>query len=592
MKAFPTLLIVAGILFVHDSAFAMGGTGATCNPSTPNWGSCTLAPVPFAASVTKTINVPGGHWKAPYEATQNNTHYILQGDVSADSVGFLVKASYVIIDLNGYTITYNQISPGEGVAMGAYNKTYVAVRNGSLIQGAAMSEGSQYGLGNNPVGIWNSKSDWKFSANNPHIANLYVKYGGRDVGGIAWSGNNGLFEQNTVEDTYEFGTLKNRMQGSGAISGAKAADTNRNIFRYNTIINTRKNGISPGNNSEVYGNHITIRSISTNSVGIGYYAGQNVKVHDNTIIGTGEHPIGIMTGGGDGANNWEIYNNLITVETTALGEEYGKKFLADKTKIYETNSAAGIRVTWGGDNIHFYNNEITIVTGYGKVGVYSPTGEPAFLDAGGKGMFIGAYAGESSTYENNKISVTGDGTYTYGVTCSHSFSDGMFVLNNTITSSQYNIVIGDNYGACNNYPLFQGNILIKSGSNPKYQTIANTYNSTDGNAQARFVDNIYQNGASQETIALRPQEKGVTDVYFGSVIKNTQRYDYRLHDNTGQSTTLLREDFSPPITLNYAKPILGVEKPQDAPKIIRITSTEPLLPESPWLLTHLSTVLR
>lgn len=572
MKINEVLLTVIATLMFHSSAFAMGGSGATCNPSTPNWGSCTLAPVPFQALVTKTINIPGGTYTTPFQANQANTRYVLQGDMTADAAGIVIGASYVIIDLNGHTITYNQVNPGEGVTIGPYNLHDVAVRNGSIIQGAAKSEGDLYGRGNNPVSTYNTINQGSRSAGNFHVANLYVRYGGKDVGGIIIATTNGLFEQNTIEDTYEFGTLKNRHQGVEALTGAKNTTSEQHIYRYNTIVNTRQRGIVTGNNSEVYGNHITIRSIATNSNGIGMYAGQGLKIHDNTIIGRGEHPVGIGAGGGSGSDNYEVYNNLIDLQITALGEEYGSSYANDPTATYMGNAASGIRVTWGGDKLNFYNNQITIKTNARYEGTYSPTGAKAYINGGGKGLFIGAYEGETSTFSGNTITVTGDGAYTYGVTCSYSFSDGMFVVNNIITSSQYNIVVGDDYGACNAYPLFQGNTLIKSGALEGYKTITSTYNETDRNSQARFVDNVYQNGASESSIALKPSGSGLTDIYFGNAVSNEYRYSYRLHDNNGVSSTLLREDFEPTITLSYRYPGQVLPLPFSAPVIKSINA--------------------
>lgn len=554
MKTFPALFTVAAILLVHGSAFAIGGNGATCNPSTPNWGSCELTPVPFESSVTKTINIPGGNHSTPFQATQANTRYILQGNMTADGTAIEVKANYVVIDLNGYTITYNQVSAGEGVATGAWNLHHIAVRNGAIIQGAAMSEGDQYGRGNNPVTTYSTTAGVSRSAANVYIGNLYVRYGGRDVGGVIWAGSNGLYEQNTIEDTYEFGTLKNRHQGIEALTGSKGSKYINNTYRNNTIINSRQRGITTGNSAEVYGNHIGLRTIATNAAGVYEFEGQNIIIHDNTIIGRGEHPIGIMAGGGVGAKNYEIYNNIIDLQTTALGEEYGSSYNNDRSATYTSNSAAGFRVTWGGDNINFYNNQITIATDDRYTGTYSPTGSTAYINGGGKGLFIGIRAGETSTFSGNIISVIGDGSYTYGVTCSYNFSDGLFVLNNSITSNMYNIVIGDDYGACNGYPLFQGNNLIKTGTSIGYRTINNTYNDVDRHAQARFVDNSYQNGASETNISLRPHNVGLTDLYFGTASNSEYKYLYRLHDNNGTSTSLIRDEFNPAVSLGYRYP--------------------------------------
>lgn len=549
-------------IFAATDVFALGGAGATCNPSTPGWGTCPLDPVPFEASITQTIQVPGGNYDTPYQAGQANTRYVLQGDIMANGTAIEVKANWVIVDLNGHTITYNQTVPGEGVTIGSYNLHHIAVRNGSILQGAAMSEGDQYGRGNNPVSTYNTILGGNRSVNNLHISHLYVRLGGRDVGGIICAGDNGLYEQNTIEDTFEFGTLKNRHQGTEALTGSKGINANGNVYRNNTIIHSRHKGIVTGNNAEVYGNHISLRSIATNANGVSFYQGQNITIRDNTIIGRGEHPIGIGVGGGSGAKNYQIFNNLIDVMITALGEEYGGQYDNNPNATYIGNSASGIRVTWGGDNINVFDNQITAHTHTRYEGTYSPTGAAAFIDGGGKGLFIGAYPGESSTFSNNTISVTGDGTYTYGVTCSHSFSDGLFVIGNTITSSLYNIVVGDDYGPSNGFPLFQGNILIKSGSSDAYRTLISTYNGGNTsdfgqtrNSTARFIDNQYQNGASETPFPLLPGNGGITDVYFGTYSEaNGYLYSKRLHDNNNNSSTLITDTFDPMIRLDYRHP--------------------------------------
>lgn len=550
-KSKITVVLFLLLLLTSAPAYPLGGNGATCNPSTANWGSCTLAPVPFQGSITNTINVPGGNYSTPYQANQANTKYVLQGDITAANIGIVVSANYVIVDLNGYTITYNQSAAGEGVTIGEYNLHHISVRNGSIIQGGAMSEGDLYGQGNNPVGSYNTSIAWVRPASNMHVANLYVRYGGRDVSGISCSGADGLYEQNTVEDTYQFGTLKDRHQGIDALSVSKNTNSTGNIIRYNSIINARQRGIETGSNSEVYGNHVTIRSIATNSVGITHYAANNVSVHDNTVIGRGEHPIGVGIVQG---TNWNVYNNLIDLQTTALGEEYGSAYLADPSQTYISNRSAGFRTTWGGDKNYIHDNTITITTSARYVGTYSPTGDVAYVNGGGKGIFAGLAANQTTLIANNTISVVGDGTYTIGMACSYNFSDGLFFINNKVTSNQNNIVIGDDYGTCDNYPLFKGNTLIKTGSFAGYATVANTYNDTGANSQVRFVDNVYQGGASEASISLMPASAGLTDVYFGSVLDGTHLYSYRLHDNNGASTALIRDDFDPAISLAYRYP--------------------------------------
>lgn len=544
------LAFLAFSLSTVSSSNAAGGNGATCNPSVTSWPGCALADVPIRESIKNTIHIPSGNYESPYIADVSNTEYILLGDMTADGTAITVKGNYVVINLNGYKITYNNTIPGEGVNIGDWNKHHIAIVNGSIIQGAAMSEGDQYGRGNNPVSTYNTELSGKRSASNMHIANLYVTYGGRDVGGIIISGVDELVEQNTVEDTYEFGTLKNRHQGIDAIGSG----TTIGVVRNNTVINSRQRGIQVGSNSIVYGNHITTRSIATNAYGIFGYAKQNVKVYHNTILARGEHALGIGFAS-DGTNNIEIYGNYIDAMTTAIGNEYGGNPACFNDATPCGHFAVGFRTTWGGNNIDFHHNEIHISTDSAYRGTYSVNGSPVVVDAKGRGLMVGIKEGEEAVFSYNTIEVLDkDGTgKAYGIACTSNYSDGLFIIGNSVTSNITHLALGDDYSNCEGYPLFQGNTFIKENDFDDYSTISNQlsgYHNTTG----RIVDNIYQSGTSVESINFHPSGAGSVSVYFGAVIDGSYQYSYRLHDNSGTSTTLLREEYEPVLTLEYAVP--------------------------------------
>lgn len=487
---------------------------------------------------SKIIRIPGGHYSSPYVISTPNTEYILDGDITADSTAISIKASKVIVNLNGKTITYNQISPGDGVAIGAWNKTDIAIINGSIIQGAAMSEGDQYGIGNNPV------RTSPFSVDRLQVAKLHVKYGGRDVGGIIAAATNSIFEENTIEDTWSVGTLKNRHQGITALTGTKnVAGARYNIYRDNNIINCRQSGLGMGSNSIAYGNKITINSMATNSNGIS--GGSSCVVYNNTIIGRGEHPIGIAFSGMGkplALHNVDIYNNHIDVQTTRLGAEYGGSFVPATDKIYEGNRAVGFRTTWGGHGIKFHDNIIIAHSDSDYHGTYSPTGEPARLRAKARGLMLMLLAGETAEFYNNTITVldkdgTGEaeavavGGYSTGYGGDNS---GLVIRGNTITSNLMNVALGDAYGAAPGWPLFIQNTFIKADNFPTYSTIGagvGGYSVGTG----KLVSNKYENGASQENLKLffgghaYDRNSGLSwkSILFGRVMRATVR------DNVG-----------------------------------------------------------
>ena len=561
-KMIRIISITALLLFLPASTWSFGGEGANCNPSVEAYPVCQVEASAFESEINSTIEIPGGHYPQPFQANKANTRYVLQGDMDADGTGIVISANYLIIDLNGYTITYNNVLPGEGVTSGSYNKKYVHIKNGSIIQGAAMSEGDLYGRGNGPVSTWNSALGGRRSIGYLHVSNLYLRYGGRDVSGIYTDGSGKpLFEQNTVEDTYEFGTLKHRHQGNSAINGGNSGFQ---TVRNNTIINARHRGVGLGSasGSIVSGNKISVRSIATNAAAVFTYGGDNHKIYNNIIEGIGEHPIGVMMGGGKGSVGCEVYNNEITLQVTAIGEEYAGGFAKNPDQVFMGNSASGIRVTWGGDKLDVHDNVITIKTSKDYTGTFSPTGETAKLDGGGKGLNISGYAGQSSDFYNNVITVTGDSKHTYGVTCATNQASGLFVYGNTITSEQHNIVIGDDYGACDGYAFFAGNRLIKYGDHPNYATYANTYNWDDKyKSYARIVDNSYVNGAAEDSIKALPERSGHTDWYFGRMESGTPVFSYRLWDVGNTSAELVRVDYDPAITLDLPYPSIQMSNP-------------------------------
>lgn len=627
-------ILILALLF-PSIANAIGGVGATCNPTTANWGSCVLAPVPFEPSIFYTINVAGGSFATPYVASQANTRYVLQGDVTAAGGGIVVDADYVVIDLNGYTITYNVSSRGEGVTING-SQHHIAVRNGSIIQSSdnagkivsvaigaggtgytvndvltldgptdatvtvtavdgsgvitgisltapglgfevtaayrdangfqgpvtggtgtgakinvtgTISEGGINGEYRNPVGTYNSAVGGIRDGSDSHISNLYLRYGGRDVGGARWTGNRVTVEQVTTEDLYEFGTLKHRDYGVTAIFGNKYA-----TIKNNTILSTRHKGIHTEANAVISGNHITIRSIATNSYGILGYNAQDVSVFSNTIIGRGEMPIGIGYVSA-GTNNIEVYDNYADVKTTALGVEYASAYLANPLGTFSGNNAAGFRTTWGGNNLNVHDNQFVVTSDSNFTGTFSPTGAVAYIKGQGHGIWAGIAAGETATFSNNIISALNDdgAGEVNGIACLHNFSDSLYFIGNTVTSNLTNIAF-DKYGTgCQGYPLFQDNTLIKSGSFETYKTIADRFTGYWINT-GRFVDNVYQDGAAEDNIDLNPEGSKSVSIFFGSASSGQYLYSYQLSDADDTSLAIVRDDYDPPVTLGYAVP--------------------------------------
>jgi len=640
MKYRISLAVCAAIIFIYKIAFSMGGIGSTCNPSTANWGSCSLAPVPFQESIKHRVQIPAGHYANPYQVTQPNTEYILQGDMTADGTAIEIRADFVIINLNGHTITYNLISPGEGVRPGTYHFDHVSIRNGSIIQDPKtmgkivkteiVSVGAGYNVGDtlclagdrimenatatvsavenngtvteivltspgagyetsyyiqdawngyDPAGVTGGSgrgAQIKVTGTSTegdiygvgmsaisaspvpmdylHVANVYIRIVGRDVGGVVANSAHALVEETTIEDTYHVGTVKHRHQGVDALTVTKGTRAPEVVYRNNTILNCRHRGLAVPDGGSAFGNHITTRTIATNGAGIGISL-VDTNIYNNTVISRGQHPIGIFGYNEKGVGNANIYNNYLDSRTTELGFEYGSAFLADPNATVTGNAAVGFRTTWGGNGINFHDNDIHVATDSRYTGIYTPTGATAFINARGRGLMVGIKAGDKATFSNNTITVLDkDGTgLAYGIACTGNFADKLFFIGNTVTSNVTNVALGDEYSLCKGFPLFKGNTFIKMDNYPSYRTISVRAGGLI-DAEARIVDNIYLDGASIDSLDLNPSGFGVVDVYFGSVVDGEYRYGYRLHDSNNTSKTLLREDFNPMKTLPYGNP--------------------------------------
>lgn len=459
---------------------------------------------------SRIIQIPGGHYAVPFVINIPDVEYVLDGDITADGTAILINTSKVIVNLNGKTITYNQKVPGEGVAVGAWNKTDIAIINGTIIQGTAMSEGDQYGVGNNPV------KTTPFHVDRFTVSNLHVIYGGRDVGGISATTSNSVFEKNIIEDKWTVGTLKNRHQGIDALAGSKHIGGNtNNVYRNNKLINCRHRGITTGNNDIVSANHISINSLATNSYGIFAYAKQHIKIYDNIIFARGEHPIGIGTVA-EGTNDIEIFNNAIDVQTTKIGEEYGSDMRCLDPVTSCGNYAVGFRTTWGGDNIRFYDNTIVVRTDSTYEGTISATGKSVVVNGKGRGLMVAINSGQSSKFYNNTITALDkDGSgKAFGIACTGNNAGEMIFESNTVISNILNVALSDAYGFCGRNPLFIRNTFVKTDNYPVYKTVAaelGGYSEGTG----RFVSNVYKNGASQDSIEINAGGESAKSIFFG-----------------------------------------------------------------------------
>ena len=251
-------------------------------------------------------------------------------------------------------------------------------------------------------------------------------------------------------------------------------------------------------------NRIHIGSVTTNSFGIVLFNETGFSIHDNIITAEGVHPIGI--GIISGSSNGEVTFNRVEVQNTAGGEEYG------------STGSAGIRFTWGADNVEVRRNTFIV---HAEKDLLGPG-----LDSWGRALWVGLpEAGTSVLFEQNTIIANnqGNGAKAAGiaVVCWNR-SEGLVFRNNVVTSNWGNVLLGDSYGPSDGYPRFVGNTFKKTGTSPDYRTIRGGYRYRP--ATAFFMGNSYEDGAAFENMELYWNEtSNEADWYEGKVKKDVAR---------------------------------------------------------------------
>lgn len=520
--------------------------GATNNPYYPSYytAGANLVAIPWVASVTNTntTTLAAGTWTTPKQASSANTKYVLQGNATANTTGIEVTADYVIIDLNGYTLTYNQTGPGQGVVPGGWNIDHVAVINGSIVQGTSndgtiAGDFGDYGIGSNPISGYNILDSENYGISDTQVSNVYVEYSGNGIGGIQW--NSALFAENVAKDTCTYGTLPDRGLGPDAIGYDEGTS---GIVRNNTIINCKQKGIKLDTGGSAYNNIVSINSHDTNSYGISSYSASDSTVYNNTITGVGVHPVGIGVLS-DLTHNVDVYDNYIRLQKTMNGGDGSG------------DTATGIRAgSYGADcepsetisDIVIWNNEVYITTDNSYSGKNAEDGSAATVESKGKGLMLGAGTDTGSvTAANNLVILTGDGE-ALGIAPHCNDSESLFVLKNTIVSPDTNVCLEDVYCCIKGFALFAGNNFVKTGAAAGYYTVSAKL---DGwyPQEARFVDNTYSGGAAESSRFFGESDNSTFDVYFGHIIEGSWKYDLRCQD---AGNTVI----NPPETRTYAVP--------------------------------------
>ena len=424
-------------------------------------------------SLLEVISISVTHLSVPYALDRAGAIYVLVNDVTADSTAFNIMAGNVTFDLNGHTVTYDQVG-------GAYDPTATLsyfpnwmiagphgvrtgwsadgsrVLNGTIIQGAGSN-----GEGANPV-VADDLADF---------AGMTVIYHGSQVTGLY--GDAGHVHHNVIVD--EGTEITDRHNGIKAIQAAGAP------VHHNLIKRCRQNGIKVYDNDDVYKNEVYVDSWATNSYAIMCYTHGNSVIHDNWIFGGGYNVVGIGTLG-TGARDIEVYDNFVHLQATEPTDrwpEYGA-----------ISGVRGMRITWFADNVTYHDNVFAVYACDGGTvrGLwYCPATDVTnvlFIHNTVKAVAQNVASNQSGAIVINGWSPT-------------NAAAGIF-RENRVISNFCNVCIGDSYGGGTN-AVFIGNTFVRIGDRANYRTIeiGDDWQVCSGH---RFIDSLFEGGAGYDHV--------------------------------------------------------------------------------------------
>jgi len=298
-------------------------------PNTITAGQQTVTPL---TSYVTVVNIPGG--TTPFTCLLSNCHYVLQGDLSCPAVCISVRpgTSNILIDLNGYTLTYgtSNVQPatpnsidscGIGYANSYSPAGTIEIINGRIQNGAGRTTNmvqGLYGISACPLRLY------QLGTTTLYLRGLYFKYNNYSCGALGISQcsitNTSLVENCSFED---YGWIvQNRTVGCYVTGYADVLYTIRN----NKFMSARHICIGPSINT--YENEIWVDGWATNSTSIsvetvaanGVPGGQ--QIYNNNIYFTGVHPQSCFVGAPNlstGAAN--IYSNWMEGTYSRVGNQ-------------------------------------------------------------------------------------------------------------------------------------------------------------------------------------------------------------------------------------------------------------------------------
>ena len=468
------------------------------------------------ATPANVIYVPAGVSGPPYNLTQSGKTYLLTQDIVCNRTAFNINASNITLDLGGHAVVYNQedyqvssdYRDTSSMGVRAVSRSGIKVVNGFITQGLGYNTADDSSIGYSPATLWSCSGE---------LAGVSIDYAGPQVTGFRLDYSSSLtVHHNVVLD--RGGDVDDRHTSPKAIKSG--GDLHHNLVKRH-----RQIAYSPSNSTDEYNNEIYVDSCATNGAGIMYYKTTNASAYGNRIFGTGYLMIGISTVS-SGIADVMVHDNFIHLQATRPDDrwpEYGAQ-----------SGAYCCRITWGGDNIQYYDN--TMVT-YGRDGgmvrgtwFYA---QPSIVDCVYRDNTLKAVLENmTSDIQGCIVHVGGGGD----PNAAPIVYDG-----NRLISNFCNARMGEDYYGAGCNAEFYDNTFVKEGpARPDYRTIGVGYG-TFRSSGHKFFDSVFEGGASYDEV--RFDGSGIRDFRVGwTLTVETEAYaDIEIRDlsnslvYTGQS---------------------------------------------------------
>ncbi|MFZ6036371.1 MAG: FG-GAP-like repeat-containing protein [Patescibacteria group bacterium] len=430
-------------------------------------GICLLAQPAYAATNVTTCGVL---------ATDGET-YILQNDISSEGTCIAIAGDNIVLDLNGYTITYgtaagtsrygiaipvsyaNDVSrtwfPGlPDEAFGGAR--YATIRNGSITQGG--------GNGADCHAIFARSG----AGSTVHSITATVHGDDTDNFLFLYANNLQIYNNTLINNST---VVSNRHQGKEVV-GSLNDSGNTKIYN-NTITGGPQWGIrvyegaSGSSGVEIYGNTISQNARVANPYSIAGHA-PNMKIYNNTLTpqnGRGVHVT---------ADNVEVYNNTITVKEGPNAE-------------YAGGWSHGIKLE-GATNADIHDNIVTAVAGGGYGAAYALD---LTLDAGSNNE-IHNNTFTATTSESAQIAAA---VHFVGVEA----GNGLDIHHNIFRTNNYHVYADWDSGSD---VLFRTNTFERTGTPVNYHFLRFNTGTLPSTGIA-FLDSILGSGVSINDVSYR-----------------------------------------------------------------------------------------